>query len=412
MIRTTRTRRGVTLVEMMVAAAMSILGMWLLAWLYQQGLDNFRGARARADLAAQERMVVTLLTRDMKAPHFMDDDTKPNLGRRVSDQRLDLADLSGSPANPTVSGYVPPRGGYFRAGSTASASGNNAQEGYDDFPFSTSRSGDHFLQFTVILPGGPSDQLFSAQIPAIGGQQFFSTTAEVSYFLRPAGATPGGIPVFDLFRRQRLCAPGGDYVQAYAQAYTPAANQADAAEAIATALGVSGAPKIATLTDLTVPQPRPGQTFGVNSVRLPGGSTIPSTFAPLPITSNRFGEDKLMSNVLSFEVKFTGVAGVYSSGINAQGAPLGPLPWPAAFASGNTDFPYDTLPLDGLFDTHSQLVTSQTPTANNDWRFDVATQSIPNRTLKLIRITGAQIRLRGYDPSTRTTRQTTVTVDL
>ena len=40
---------------MMVAAAMSILGMWLLAWLYQQGLDNFRGARARADLAAQER---------------------------------------------------------------------------------------------------------------------------------------------------------------------------------------------------------------------------------------------------------------------------------------------------------------------------------------------------------------------
>ena len=86
-----------------------------------------------------------------------------------------------------------------------------------------------------------------------------------------------------------------------------------------------------------------------------------------------------MSNILSFEVKYTGTSVS--------------LPrWPTTFDLGNTDYPYDFLPQGGEFDTHGQPA--------------------PNGTRLNIRITGAQVRIRAYDPQTRTTRQTTFTVDL
>ena len=89
MIRTTRTRRGTTLVELLVAAAMLMLGMWLLVWLYQQGMASFLDAKAQADLTTQERTVATVLTRDLSSTIFLDEDAKPNRGRRVSDQWMD-----------------------------------------------------------------------------------------------------------------------------------------------------------------------------------------------------------------------------------------------------------------------------------------------------------------------------------
>jgi type II secretory pathway pseudopilin PulG len=366
-----RTRRGgFTLVELLVAAAMMIMGMWLLSWVYQQGLESFRQARAQADLTGQQRMVTSLLTRDLQAAHFEDDDSKPNHGRRLSDQTKGW--LTGS--------YTPPRGGYFRARSTQVDAFESIQDG-----FASSRSVSHYLQFTAILPGGPSQDLFSAAVPANSTNQYYATAAEVTYFLYPNGMTTrsggAGVPLYDLYRRQRIVAHTTDDAKAYAAA----AAQPDAPEVM-----VVLNQQMQTLPALTVPI-----MGGVQSVRLPG----PDSFAPLGITSNRYGTDKLMSNVLSFEVKFTGVA--------ADGSIPGG--WPRPFASGNTDFPYDTLPYDGRIDTFSAQVPNWSAPTNIAQGSNPATWGAP---MKPLRITGVMIRLRTYDTRTYSSRQTTLTLDL
>jgi hypothetical protein len=389
MIRTRRTRRGVTLVEMLVAAALCISGMWLLSWLYQQGLDSFRQARSQADLTAQQRMVTTILTRDMQYPFFLDEDGKPNRGRRLSDQRTDLA-LSG--------GYTPPRGGYFFARSRPAAFEVDPFQAADGF--ASSRSVDHVLQFTVLLPGGSNFQQFSAEVPVGSASQYYGTAAEVSYYLRPAGFTPGGVPLYDLYRNQRLAARTTDD----APAYRVPASYPDAPDVMVVAGGA-----MRTFGELTVPT-----GFGTSYRLQPMANPPVVPQVPFPSTNPRYGEDKLMSNVLSFEVKFTGPAatlgyGMWPSdpGSNVWPRPaIPPAPGPS-LPQGlpNSDYPYDNLPFDGQFDTFTTLVAG--------WQANVAKVGGNSAApMKPLRITGVQIRLRTYESRTRSTRQTTVIQDL
>jgi prepilin-type N-terminal cleavage/methylation domain-containing protein len=385
MMHARRSRRGFTLVELLVAAAMMILGMWLLSWVYQQGLESFRQARAQADLTAQQRMVTSVLTRDLHAAHFADEDGKPNRGRRLSDQTQMWFDPAG---------YTPPKGGFFRAGSFDSTVAGNTPEGSDLDGFASSRSTNHFLQFTAILPGGPSHQLFSAEVPANSGSsgQYFGTAAEILYYLTPNGqATPGGLPLYDLCRQQRLVARDNDDAPAYAGAvaWLTASPPDNVNEVMVLTQDASGNPKMATLAEVTVPMDQTGAN-GKLGVRLRG----PSTFTPLATTSARYGSDRLMSSVLSFEVKFTG----------ASADPN--MIWPRPF-SQNSDYPYDTLPYDGVIDTFSDQVAP-------NWKAPTNYASGTNVTgpLKPLRITGVQIRLRTYDARTRSTRQTTIVQDL
>ena len=195
MIRQTRIRSGTTLVELLVAAAMSIMIMWLLTWCYQQGLASFSNTKAHADLMDQERMVTSVMTRDLLADHFLNDSSKPNGGHMVRDQRLDLT-------SPT---YVPPKSGFFYAFSPA-----GSIEGVDGDTdgFQSSISTNHILQFTSILPGGPPEQMFNADVPfgTVTTGPTYGRAAEISYFLVPTGQTLGGTQLNNLMRRQRLCA--------------------------------------------------------------------------------------------------------------------------------------------------------------------------------------------------------------
>src|SRR5262245_11327871 len=108
MIRTTLTatarRRGVTLVEMLVATAMCIAGMWMLTWMFQQATASFSLANAQVTLTGQERLVTTIMTRDLDQDRFPEDDGQFNRWRRLSD---------------LPSGRSPRRGGYFIASSKA-----------------------------------------------------------------------------------------------------------------------------------------------------------------------------------------------------------------------------------------------------------------------------------------------------
>lgn len=341
MLRTstsTNTRRGFTLVELMVAASMCVLGMWLFTWLYKQGLDSFRTAKAQADLMSQERSVIELLRRDLSADHFLDEDRKPNHGRKLSDQLRVLGP-----------GYVLPRGGYFQANGTTFT--NNELTDADGF--GTWRS-NHALRFTVVLPGGTPANQFSVQTPAGGGAQYGGVGAEVAYFLIASGRTPGGVQLYDLYRRQRLVALNDDFAQGYNGFLNrpgPTLNMADLAEVFAVRSN-TGPAQIATFADLRA----------TPALRVP--------FAPVT-TTGRVGDDKILSNVVSFELKYTGTRG-----------PTATAPFPNTFTT-NSDFPYDWLPAN--FDT-----------GNNPQ----------------LRLTGAQVRLRVWNPKTLHARQTSIVVDL
>ena len=388
---TRRTRPGITLVELMVAASMCIAGMWLLTWLYQQGLESFRQARAQSGLMSGQRAVVALLERDLKQNHFLDEDPtkKPNGGRRLSDQRLDKMYIDTSTNPQTLAGYTPPRGGYFFARSRPADNVKNFFEGADTNLFDSSISADHVMAFTVILPGGANFQQFGAQVPAGSGKQYFGTAAEVVYYLRRNGSTPGGTPLYDLYRQQRLAALSDDDAYAYNEPFVAAANS-NPKDNIAEVIVPKSGTQIATLKDLTVP-------FGFpNSVRL-------QPPPPTPLATFRLGEDKVLSNVVSFEVKFTGGTGSLgqANGIN----------WPTPFMDSqgkviNSDYPYDFLPGNGEFDTFSTQVQGWNAATN------LATKANTAGVLKPIYVTGAQIRLRAYDPRTRATRQTTLIVDM
>jgi len=374
MMRTKRTRRGFTLVEVLVAAALAIWGMWLITWLYQQGLESFRQAHAQSELTTQLRMTKTIMQRDLSANHFLSDDTKPNYGRRLSDQRTDLA----------PSGYLPPKAGFFRAGSPSTTA-----EQTDTNGFASWLTTNHFLQFTAILPGGSDSQVFSATIPAGSQNTYFGTAAEIMYYLQPSGlTTPTGNALYSLYRKQRISALTPDDATGYNNNANHPTQQPDAGEVMVINSQTSPA-TIATLGGLTIPAGIPG----VTSLRL----TSPPNGGPAANTA-RYGEDKLLANVLSFEVKFTGPP------VTTMGST-----WPTPFANSsgtilNSDSPYDFLPGDGYYDTFSTQVPN--------WQNYVASSTNTSNLIKPIRITGVQIHIRAYDPKTRATRQTTFIVDL
>lgn len=411
MTRTKRTRRGFTLVEVLVAAALAIWGMWLITWLYQQGLESFRQAHAQSELTNQLRMSKTIMKRDLGASHFLSDDTKPNYGLRLSDQHPELM-ASGA--------YVPPTAGFFRAGSPDAL---QSFEGQDTNGFYSWIAANHFLQFTVILPGGSDTQIFSATVPTGSNNTYFSTAAEVMYYLRPSSLqTPTGNALYDLCRAQRIVAKTTDDQPTMNQILTnttspPISMSMGAAVKDANEVVVinTNTNQVATLGGLTIPTPAtilppfPPGTPPVNSVRLSSPPPYPGGLPP-PYT-NRYGEDKLLSNVISFEVKFTGptVSGVSYSGAPSP-APAGYSQWPRPI-SINSDAPYDFLPFDGYFDTGSSQLPSW-PNGPPKWAGYLATPSNQNGLIKPIRITGVHIHIRAYDPKTRATRQTTFIVDL
>ena len=117
-----------------------------------------------------------------------------------------------------------------------------------------------------------------------------------------------------------------------------------------------------------------------------------------------------MTNVLSFEVKFTGP----QASVGAGAWPSDPKStlWPRPIISPtggahNYDYPYDYLPFNGQFDTFTT-----TQVGGKTWQNQVATVANPGNLIKPIRLTGILIRLRGYDLKNQTTRQTTITSSL
>jgi hypothetical protein len=390
MTRTRTTRRGVTLVEMLVATAMCIVGMWLLTWMFQQATASFSIANAQINLTSQERLVTTVMTRDLQAWRFLEDEKLPNRGQKLSDL----------PSNNTV-----PKTGYFFAQSVpvlpttpplppynpnpyifnpgpwsmnALENGGNP----DSYGFFSSRSTNHFLAFTAVLPDVPNSR-FLAEVPAGSGSTQAGTAAEITYFLSPSVTSPGGVQLYDLIRVQRVVALGPydqkDYQKVVAAAYAGGDTVNEVMVSAPPGTGAIPPPaQMYKMSDLAA-------AFGVNSPRFGSSMLSPAngqTLNPLAArtpASKRYGEDRLMANVVSFEVKYTGSGSYTDASGNTQS-------WPMQFAAGNSDFPYDFI--------------RNAPY----YQFDTGNSS------RQISITGIQIKIRALNGTNA--RQTTITLAL
>jgi len=394
-LRTTRTRTGFTLPEVLVVTVLFLIIMGILAECFRLMSDGLRNAKAQGDMMDQQKMVMTILRNDLSKPFFLEDDTKPNQGQRLRDLRYDQFV---APAGQPITGCIPPRGGYFRAYSPRIDNVINIDEGADANGIASSRSVNHFLMFTVLLPGGAPQNTFTADVPYPNGR-LISQQAEVAYFWVQRGQTSTGVRYGDLIRRVRIAARADDaqaYQLALTTAVTPVAptNQPpDPTPGDVVAVNGNNPPGIRTLIDLTDPANR----LANPTLPLP---TLPTPPLPTIAAGPRIGEDILLSNVTSFEIKF---AGIPSPSMATQG-----IIWPTPFAT-NSDFPFDNLPFDGQFDTFHRF----TP-AGAEWYRPTNLATTPPSTapLKPIRILAIMVRLRTWDQKSKNSRQTTLIVDL
>jgi prepilin-type N-terminal cleavage/methylation domain-containing protein len=152
-------RRGFTLIEMLVAMALTLFVMVILSQAFATALETFRGLKAIGDMQQSLRIAQTALTADLSADHF-------ETGRKLSDANI-VTDR--------------PREGYFfiRQWSAVAALGSNARyqyEGADADGLPSTRSYDQVIAFTVRLRGNTREK--------------FMMTKDIPWYQQPAGPPP------------------------------------------------------------------------------------------------------------------------------------------------------------------------------------------------------------------------------
>lgn len=420
MIRTVRVRPrpGFTVVELLVAAAICVVIMTILATCFQISIDTMRHMRSTGEMADQLRAAADVMREDLRAKHFpesVDPNDPANKREYVRDHRLDRLFVDHDTSKPagaagkyTVRGWAPPTaGGFFRVYAP-----EGTQDGVGSDSLASTRATNHYLHFTSLIEEKVNQRGYSATV-TVGSTPttFHSTAAEIAYFLdpQPRGETaPGGEKYYQLIRRQRLAAR------------TPG----EAAALPATDAGVVSLRKVGSvdtvnsLADLV----NPANRLGGSTRNAPETSTAAddSRFAPLS-SAARLGDDVLLSNVLSFEVKLnwttTTVMGANPPLSNAVAAPRA---FNALVDPRTSDAPFDYLPkvrgpgnnafdpaTDAVFDTWTAL-------ANWDALDQKTGEFIPSAAVPPtpIRVTAIQIRLRVWDPKVQQARQMTIVQEL
>ncbi len=362
MLRRHRLRRpAFTLVELLVACGLVVLILTILAVAFGAATESLGRLKGTGDMASSLRVATDRLKADLNAPHFDAGETTP-AGLRLSDLKFHLGD-------------APPTRGYFRIQQGAAS----LFEGADSDGFASTRATNHAIEFTTKRESRTADDLFSVATVTPGlnlssasdtANGFSSKWARVRWQLGNP-QTKNGVQTFTLFRSMRAVVP---------QAGIPL-NPADLALVSARADGTT-----ANLNDLSIPP----EVFVIDpTARIP--------LAPAAAGSATFGDDIVLTDVLSFEVKATW-----------EGGTLPRVNLPFAGNPLNLDYPYDDLPLvanpasplNGLrmFDTWSTQVAG--------WDTPGTANALPNR----IRITGVLIKIRVFDPKHNLARQVTFQV--
>src|SRR5262245_58846478 len=234
-------RQAFTLIEVLVAMALTMFIMVILTQAFVAGLDTFSGLKAIGDMQEDMRTAATLLKADLSADHFEGK-------RRPSDRNLNSQILlNGNPApnpdyEPIANGFVrivqakpPTVEGYDKYGLPSLFAGNTYNQ--TPPPPTSQIDGDkHSLFFTIKERGNQRERFFTAPIPNnsllalnpssllrnLGMESnaamnptytsvYASPWAEVAWFMLPQGDTIQpkfvsspqlGAPLYSLYRAQ------------------------------------------------------------------------------------------------------------------------------------------------------------------------------------------------------------------
>jgi type II secretory pathway pseudopilin PulG len=399
-------------VEVLVSMALILIIMSILAGAFAAASQAVGDLKAAGDLAEKLRGAANVLRRDLMADHFTDgvsDSPSPKLSDPTFWNRLDTT------LNP------PGPFGFFRIiqQNADQQDGGNTITDLDGIPsFSQTTTS---LHYTVALSGTNRSDFLSATVPngspllanstlgvsnnllgspdsryqdMTGANPYNSPFAEVVVFVQQgADSTDGGLPLFNLFRRQFLNVPTA---WATANRTTSSANPAAHSE-ISTFNN-----QFNSLQDVAAPNAR----FGMNTADSAG------TFAAGTTGYQTVGNasDLLLTDVLSFDVRvlagsvntmgvitrdtdFKDLSGLQNFNPVTASGPTGNNP---AFPNGGTPFVFDTWTNQGAY---------------SSWKTPGARTSIPMfqdvSGNKLV-ILAIQITLRVWDFKTKKTRQVTI----
>lgn len=456
MLRTTTPRRrGFTLIELMVAAAVAVLIMSILATAFSLGIDTMRQMRAAGEMMDQLRGAENAIKADLAAPHLRDgndqavklssirwdrsyvhDDTTLNKGDpgKYSIRLLPASGTFNDAATPKFAGAVK---GFFRLSGSPltyqTGLPNDPARDSDDLLTASGTATDHYLHFTSIVTGSNDDEYFRATVPNVRStppaqDNYHSIASEVAYFLEqstPAGVSP---TLFRLIRRQRLVALNDTDRRDRPWPIDPSAYTAGNAAPVISLRPQGTKPHIInTLSEITQPASRLGGIVsgGPGYVLSPGNDTALSS-----LSGARAGDDVLLSNVLSFEV-----LAIYTSApAKMPGSPLTTPPLTIAptaargFALGKptttttSEFPFDTVPKapaagNNAAGLQSTFTFDSWSNALSGWADNVDPNTgavLPGNDVPplLIRVQAVQVRIRVWDQKLQTGRQLTIIQDL
>jgi prepilin-type N-terminal cleavage/methylation domain-containing protein len=394
----TRRRSGFTLVEILVAMALTVFILAILAETFVTGSDLFRGLKSVGDLNASMRTAANIIRSDLSADHFEGK-------RRLSDAKFWSTAYNG-----------PPKMGYFYLEQGPPPAVDPQAEGTDADGIASRRRTSHKMAMTVKARGYQPQDYYSVQIPGgplanltIGNPQgryqlagaFTSQWIEVCYFLAPVtgSVTASGTPLYALYRQQRIVISNNDalnwggaaaavppipvsWLRTYQSKFSVRANPTTPANLY-----------FNSPADLTIPERRAAGNFpsGALATRAPAGTQVfvGATFNPLTDTNgNPTGEDLLLTDVLTFDIQI-----VYRSTSTAT----------LANVAGFTDLP---APGPYYFDTWSR---------RNDDAYQYSNTSatagfpVPDSRYEILAL---QITIRVYDEKTQLARQITIVQDM
>jgi prepilin-type N-terminal cleavage/methylation domain-containing protein len=267
--RYSRTRRGFTIVELLVAMALIVLIMTVLSEAFVAGLSAFRSLKSIGDMQERMRLTASRIKQDLASPHF-------EAYRRLSD--IDPYWLDPNIGNGDQVTRLPggrPQQGFLRIQTPRSPTNPNPASAPISSLLAEGQDGDGIWSWItdprMVVPAAPGaisgpilhftiktvperkdalrrDQVFSTPVPpSMAGNPLMATGAslidqvegppdfrqfglmnspwaEVCWFLVPTGDTAGGgtTPIYSLYRRQRLLiAPRRDTFYATSPIATP-----------------------------------------------------------------------------------------------------------------------------------------------------------------------------------------------
>jgi prepilin-type N-terminal cleavage/methylation domain-containing protein len=234
----THLRAGFTLVELMVAMALTLFIMVILSQAFVLSLETFSAMKGLGDMQINLRVATSLLRDDLSQDHFEGK-------RRLSD--VGPTGVSTFIGQPPLIPAQPPQAGFFAVlqRSAASAAGGYITEGTDTNGLASYRANNHVLYMTVKRRGNRPENFFTVSgVPAafFGQNTAYDVTptnlaydtlaqpintgfynsqwAEVVYYLVQAGSTEEpnnpastiGTPTFGLYRAQYVMVPDGTNV--------------------------------------------------------------------------------------------------------------------------------------------------------------------------------------------------------